>query len=821
MTIELSQFKSAGVYTIEVDQSERITVSTQSLRLVPGFAATGPYNSPVFIRSTKDLGRFFGTNDIKLERKGSFFQRSISTCLQASPVFAINLLKVNDIDSSSNTDKVGFVTLSLDSSNNTKQDVSTNSMYVNFFNRERFWKADSEYLQGVANNILSIPAGSLSAPFLSLANVSTKDISFIVKKAGNVGGYAVSAIDWYGNTANIPYSWIRPYDLMSDFFIQVIAVEGNWDKYSELSKDPYFSTLFNSNGLKPDQVNAFINSPQINLIGSWIGCIIPNFKDKTGSEQYIEPMINASTPLTGVLMNINQDAMDQLVWNSTVNQWTVGEGNTAATYLVDLVGHGLANIASDASTLVNKKFMSYDISVAANVLHTDVSINLIDTTGKTFTIDNSTASNLTIGTLIKSGSSITPGVTRVVSKTYEQDSSLRYTIKTAEPVYGSGAIGSINLTVQKPLDDASICNAYKILSLKGLLITNRHTPGFDVNGSPSAEEGVKKVYGMLLEPGILRGLTNPDMIQYRYIVDTMAYGLQSELGGKSYLSSLAKKRGKCTAIISAPSIKQFATSQNPYFCDTFRAGVNPVPIFSTEWIASGGNPDMPRSFQFTFPTEENGSKYCGIFGPFLTYNDNGKLISVPPAADVSNTYIRKFLGGDPYAIVANKNGILSNSNITGVEYSLDKEDRDNLEPFGYNSIIQKPNTGQIMIYANSTAYQSVKSDYNNLHVRELLNTIELQIDSILQQYVFSYNNPLTRLNIINSVSPIFESIKDAGAIYKYEIIMDETNNSSEVIADGVGIIDFSLWITGALTKIIARYTVNSNSGLASGGFASN
>jgi hypothetical protein len=414
-----------------------------------------------------------------------------------------------------------------------------------------------------------------------------------------------------------------------------------------------------------------------------------------------------------------------------------------------------------------------------------------------------------------------PGVTRVISKTYEQDSSSRYTIKTTEPVYGYGAIGPIDITTQKTLDDASICVAYKVLPLKGLAITNRHLPGFDVNGAPNAEEGIKKVYGMLLEPGILRGLTNPDMIQYRYIVDTMAYGLQANMGGKSYLSSLAKKRGKCTAIISAPSIKQFATSQNPYFCDTFIAGVDPVPIFSTEWIAAGGNPDMPRSFNFTFPNEELGAKYCGVFGPFLTYNDSGKLISVPPSADVSNTYVRKFLGGDPYAIVANNNGILSNANLVGVEYFLDKTDRDSLEPFGYNSIIQKPNNGQVMIYANSTAYQTVKSDYNNLHVRELLNTIEIQIDSILQQYVFSYNNPLTRLNIINSTSPVFESIKDAGAIYKYEIVMDETNNSTELIADGFGIIDFGLWITGALTKIIARYTVNTNAGLATGGFASN
>jgi hypothetical protein len=75
IALDLSQFKSAGVYTVEIDNSERIIVTTQSLRLLPGFAAQGPFNTPVFIRSTRDLERFYGPIDSKLERKGSFFQR--------------------------------------------------------------------------------------------------------------------------------------------------------------------------------------------------------------------------------------------------------------------------------------------------------------------------------------------------------------------------------------------------------------------------------------------------------------------------------------------------------------------------------------------------------------------------------------------------------------------------------------------------------------------------------------------------------------------------------------------------------------------------
>jgi hypothetical protein len=299
----------------------------------------------------------------------------------------------------------------------------------------------------------------------------------------------------------------------------------------------------------------------------------------------------------------------------------------------------------------------------------------------------------------------------------------------------------------------------------------------------------------------------------------MAYGLQPNMGGKVYLSRLAKRRGSTTAILSVPSFRQLAASQDPYFSDTFIPGVDPVPIFNTEWIPQGGNPDMPRSFRFTLPDEDNGSRYAGVFAPYLRYTEDGKSIYIPPAADVSNTYVRKFLGGDPYAIVANQDGIISNPNLAGLEYMIDQTDRDYLEPMGINSIIERPQTGQILIFANRTSYQNVRSDYNYLHVRELLNTLELQIYEILQQYPFQYNTPVTRLNIVNNVTPILETAKDAGALFDYEVIMDESNNTAEVIDDGFGIIDIGVWINKGMEKIVAQITVNKLGGVSSGGFA--
>jgi hypothetical protein len=819
LALDLSQFKSAGVYTIEVDQSERIVVTTQSLRLLPGFSKIGPFNAPVFIRNTRDLQKFYGDLDRKLERKGSFFHRSIQTALLQAPVFAINLIKVNDDPVDASIDTAQGISLSVDSSaNNTiaySGEVYTDK-YINYFNRERFWKADPEYLLGIAQNKEGV-SNAEGASLIQVANVGTRTLSFIFRKAVGIQGYSVFARDWYGSDTNIPYEWIRPYDKMSDYFINVIAVEGDWTNYAQLSTDPYFSQYFSSRGILPSQLNAFLDLPSVNLIGSWIGTIIPDFRDQTGANQFIEDIVNGSTQLTGVMININNQALDQLIWDEDQQEWEIGDGSSvdAAKYVVDLVGHNLIDASGARS-----KFLSYDISVGNTTIHNTLPITVTDGIGKTFVLDASTdSSKITVGTLVKkdaTGGKI-PGVTYVTSKIMVLDGSISYyKFGTAEPIDGVG--GATNVLTQLPIDDASLTTHYLFKKLNGLKLTSNHLPGYDENGQPSIEEGVEKIYSMLQDPGVLRGLTNPDMINYRYVVDTMAYGLRPNCGGKVYLSRLAKQRGKTTAIISAPSIKQFATSQDPFFCDTFIPGVDPKPIFNTEWIPQGGNPDMPRSFRFTFPDEDNGARYCGVFGPFLRYVEGDTTIDVPPAADVANAYIRKFLGGDPYAIVANQNGVLSNPNLAGVEYMIDKYDRNYLEPFGYNSIIERTATGQVLIYANVTSFQAVKSDYNYLHVRELLNTIELQVDEVLQNFVFQYNNPVVRLNVVNSISPILESIKDAGALYNYEIVMDESNNTPDIVDEGFAIVDIGVWITKGMEKIINRITVNKSGGTSSGGF---
>lgn len=342
--------------------------------------------------------------------------------------------------------------------------------------------------------------------------------------------------------------------------------------------------------------------------------------------------------------------------------------------------------------------------------------------------------------------------------------------------------------------------------MKGLKLTSRHKPGYNENGVIDIEGGIKKIYSVLMEDGMLRGLCNPEMVDYRYIVDSMSYGIESELGGKVYLSELAAKRGKTTAILNMPSKKQFSACINPYFCDSYITGVNVKPAFDTKYIPMGGNAELYSTSAFSLPTEEHGAKFTACFWPNLEYTIRGKKLSIPPAADVANTFIRKHNGGNPYAITANLNGLIVNPYVTGVEYDADTKDRDYLEPFGVNTIIRR--RGQVMIYGNQTAFQKVKSDFNKLHVREILNYIEIECERILHNYNFAYNTAVLRAAVVTALTPVLQAVQESGAIDSYTIVCDETNNTEEVIAESMGIVDIGVWFNMGMEKIIQRITVN-------------
>lgn len=1085
--LDLSQFKASGVYTLEFDASENVILTSQTIRLVVGFSNKGPFNAPVYIPDPTTAFAVFGDIDKTLEAKGSYFHRSILACLSTGPVFAINLLSLNNDESSATADKVEYFGYSIDTEQT--NGVLTSKLYASFYNKERFWFADPDYFLATLS---IVDTGRL----LNIVNLGKDSMSIITRKSTDsnppLQGFDVFAIDWYG-ADNVP-SFMHPYDYISDYFIDVIAVSGDWTDYETLSLDPKWSAYFTNNGFIKSQITNFMSQADVNIVTQVTGCLIPNFVDLNGNNQYIQTLINNNTPSTGLFCAIDEEGMDNLCSN---------------TFKIDLVGHHLIDeVTADRDlTSTRLNFLSYDQNLLGDYLYSQNSLGItgasagsptstefnvgtlytltdggatagipyqamdtfsssltygglhylttntgvtgysLTTTEKTALTEflTPTASNqpyiigqvtwggatgltgsvinqfaeydlvkLKITGVVQSsgdliitythpldsagysaqGIAITPFydivgggtassyiyanyyqfgasdyidiesvvpltggtasdalVGQLTSQFYQDflynelgdgdqiwlngtGSSLnyvsyentidkdQYSITRARafnnvamyspdqlvdyPPFGAvyasdnvgnavstgktnivSSVGSINefvnvITKIDPTNFTITSSPTTSISVGDLLVstdldvceiigTNRQNrltrvtavaqtttanvvqvttarPLYYYSGSPirvqkfksipqftrsfdftylggftmtsahrpnGTDSRVGELLDVMYDTNIASTLAAKDVISFRYIIDS--FNGQILPNSKYQLSRLAMMRQKALAFINAPSIAQFRSSTDPRFTDAPTA-VNPYPSLKTQYIAEGGNLTLNPSYTFTLPTEAQGSKFSAFFTPFLTLRENNRNINVPPAAYVSNNFVRKFSNGDPYSIAAGqKRGVISGNNLVGVEYDFTEEDRGWLEPMGLNPIIKKRGLG-VVVYGNQTAYQNVNSAFNLIHVRDLLISLESDVEEIMSNYLFDFNEDSIRLEIKTLVDNYLDGVRAGGGIYAYQVVMDSSNNTPAIIDQNIGIIDIIVEPARGIQKFINRITVTKTGGIASGGF---
>ena len=361
--LDLSQFKASGVYTLEFDASANVILTTQTIRLVVGFSNKGPFNAPVYIPDVTTALAIFGDIDRTLEAKGSFFQRSIFTCLNAGPVFALNLLRLNNDADSPTADKTPYFGYSVDTEQ--PNGILRDKLLASYYNKERFWYADTKYFLATRS---IVDQGRI----FNLVNLGSTAMSVIVRKSTDANpplqGYDIFAIDWYG-AGNVP-SYVNPYDYISDWFIDVIAVAGDWTDYVALSQDPQYSRFFTPNGFIKSQMTNFLNQQDVEIISITTGCLIIDFVNLNGNNEYIQTLINNNTPGNGLFCAVDEEALENLCTNP---------------YKVDLVGNHLIDELSGDRDIEDAKlnFLSYDQNLLQDYLYTQNYSILTDSTGET------------------------------------------------------------------------------------------------------------------------------------------------------------------------------------------------------------------------------------------------------------------------------------------------------------------------------------------------------------------------------------------------------------------------------------------------------
>lgn len=335
----LQQFKSSGVYRLEFDKSQITNIPSETIRLIIGFSKKGPFNTPVFVQDSVFFKAVFGEIDTVLERKGSYFHRTVLTCLDRGPVIVLNLLDLDlqaDSATYTNIDRSQFQSISTCSTNNNA--LVDSAPVSSFFNKDKFWFTDPNALvQSAATN------GSTNTQrLLNYANVGRKPVSVITRKS-DILGFDVIAKDWF-SVGQVPF-FMDENDYISDYLIDVIVVEGDFSNYTTLSIDPIFGSYFTNTGLKKsytdqygfvrDGLTEFLALPQVNVLGVYTGAMIPDFQDKNGNNIYIQDLVNLETSRTGVLMALNPAAYDDQPYNiGGASRYISGD-------LIDTVGHTL------------------------------------------------------------------------------------------------------------------------------------------------------------------------------------------------------------------------------------------------------------------------------------------------------------------------------------------------------------------------------------------------------------------------------------------------------------------------------------------------
>lgn len=297
--------------------------------------------------------------------------------------------------------------------------------------------------------------------------------------------------------------------------------------------------------------------------------------------------------------------------------------------------------------------------------------------------------------------------------------------------------------------------------------------------------------------GLLTGLLNKSEIDFRYVID--GFETYVDAGAKKVLSYLAKQKQNAFAILNFPSVKTFVKC--PYSSFTDAKGV-----FNVQYVVDGFNKKKAHTTAFSLPSNDEGASFAAFYTP-LKLSD-GTIDSVVPSAGlVSNLFMEKYNSRLPYEIVAGPNyGAMSVSGLVGPDYNYSGDELNIIEPFGVNCMVYRPSFGTF-INANQTAKQTPKSALSSVNVRELVIYIMDEVEKILQSYQWEFNNQTVRNKIKDRADSICARVQANGGIQAYLNVMDDSNNTPDIIDNEMAILSTHIEPGRGMGKMVHELTL--------------
>jgi hypothetical protein len=174
------------------------------------------------------------------------------------------------------------------------------------------------------------------------------------------------------------------------------------------------------------------------------------------------------------------------------------------------------------------------------------------------------------------------------------------------------------------------------------------------------------------------------------------------------------------------------------------------------------------------------SSYGATYWPWvqLRSRETGKLVFAPASTIVPAAYeYNDRVSAEWFAPAGLTRGGLST--VIQPERRLTVSQRDSLYSGKVNPIAIFPGQGTV-IYGQKTL-QAKPSALDRVNVRRLLITLKRYIGNIAEGLVFEQNSQTTRNNFLNRVNPYLQLIQQRQGLYAYRVVMDDTNNTPDVI----------------------------------------
>jgi phage tail sheath protein FI len=174
------------------------------------------------------------------------------------------------------------------------------------------------------------------------------------------------------------------------------------------------------------------------------------------------------------------------------------------------------------------------------------------------------------------------------------------------------------------------------------------------------------------------------------------------------------------------------------------------------------------------------SNYVATYYPWVKTIDTNtnKLLAVPPSVLMPAV----FAANDRLAAEWFAPAGLNRGGITGAVSVLNRlthAERDTLYENKVNPIAAFP--GQGIVAFGQKTLQDKASALDRINVRRLLITVKKFVASTSRFLVFEQNTATTRARFLNTVNPYLEAVQQRQGLYAFRVVMDETNNTPDVI----------------------------------------